>query len=537
MSSVPVETDSTPGSTEPAPGAPKVAGRGAAWNASWNAFSTLWTIGISFVIAPLLIHTMGTDQYGILLLIWSVTGVLGLVGFGFGEATLRYIAHYFGEGSLGDVNRIMGATLTFYLLICAAVLTAMFAAAPSVASWFGMSMSAHDQLAWLLRLAGVIFVLRAVTQTYASVPMALQRYDINSKIGVVQSVVRSAGYIVLALAGFGIFHLVLWDAIVQVGVLAAQGAVIRSIAPGLTLMPSLSLRGLAEISGFSVFSFLTYAFHMMQRESAKMILGAQLGPSPVAYLGTPDNVAQRIHMVVASGSETLMPRFSANRDREVAKALFWNGTWASLVISLIFLLPLIVLLPDFLKLWISPAFARESALVGQLVAFSYISQGAYAPAATYFRGTGRPWRVTIVIFFAGIFTLGASLLLVPQYGVAGVGYAYVLGSVPAFFGMIDGWYYMFGRTSTARLMRLAALPILMGLVGFAISMAVRSRFGDVGWIALFAMGGAFTALTAGLIVGADAALGGPDAPSRQFLGKLESLQRRILVPLRLRAAR
>ena len=506
--------------------------RGAAWNAGWNAFATLWTIGISFVIAPLLIHTMGTDQYGILLLVWSVTGILGLVGFGFGEATLRYIAHYFGDGSLDDVNRIMGATLSFYLLICAVLLTGLFALAPSIVPWFNLSTAAQAQFAWLLRLAGVIFVLRAVTQSYAAVPMALQRYDINSKINVVQSVVRSAGYIVLALNHRGIVHLVVWDVVTQAGTLLVHATVIRAIAPGVTLRPSLSLRGLAEISGFSIFSFLTYAFHMMQREAPKMVLGATLGPSPVAYLGTPDNVAQRLHMVVASGSETLMPRFSANRNSEVAKSLFWNATWASLVISLVFLLPLMVLLPDFLSLWISPEFARESALVGQLVALSYISQGAYAPAATFFRGTGKPSRVTAVILFAGLITLVASLVLTPKYGVVGVGYAYVLGSLPALVGVVDGWYYMFGRSSMSGLMRLIGLPLLIAGLVFGLTFAVRSWVGEVGWLQLFGLGTVFAIVTGVSIIGTDWAIGGVDAPSRQFIDKISSSKRMILRPLR-----
>lgn len=493
---------------------------GAMSNAGWNAFSTLWSIVISFVIAPVLIHNMGTDQYGILLLVWSVTGILGLVGFGFGEATLRYVAHYFGEGSIAGVNRIMGATLSFYLVICIVVCIGLFTAAPLVVGLFNIPPSEHHLVGWLLRLSAVVFSLNAVSLTYGAIPMALHRYDISSKVGVIQNVVRSVGYILLAVTKFGILHIILWDVATQAATLIAQAAIVRRISPGVKLLPSLSFAGLREIVGFSVFSFLTFAFHKVQREAGKIILGAQLGPSPVAYLGTPDNVAQRLHMIVASGSETLMPRFSANRDSKMARALFGNGTWASLVISLVLLLPMVVLLPDFLRLWINPEFARESAALGQLVALSYITQGAYAPAATFFRGTGRPWLVTVVIFFAGLVTLLGSLLLIRKYGVIGVGYAYVLGSVPAFFGLLHGWFHMFGPSSVRSLMRLVGLPLLMAGIAFWIEQIIRGWFGGVNWFGLFGLGGLFTALTALLILAADWAAGGADAPSKQFLEKI-----------------
>jgi O-antigen/teichoic acid export membrane protein len=258
---------------------------------------------------------------------------------------------------------------------------------------------------------------------------------------------------------------------------------------------------------------------MMHRESGKLALGTYIGPSPVAYLGTPDNVSQRIHMIVASGSETLLPRFSANRDPKVAQALFLNGTWAALAISIILFIPLIVLMPDFLRLWISPDFARESAAVGQLAALSYITQGAFAPPATFFRGSGKPWFVTIVIAFAGIATLLFSLLLIPAHGVLGVGYAYLLGSIAPFLGVVIGWFYMFGSSSIIPLIRSVGLPVLMGGIAFAAESFIRNWAADLSWVGLFAFGGFFAGLAGLLVLGVDWVLGG-DSPSKALLKRI-----------------
>jgi O-antigen/teichoic acid export membrane protein len=489
-------------------------------NASWNALFTLWSIVISFVLAPLLIHKLGTGEYGLLLLVWSFTGILGLVGFGFGEATLRYIAHYFGEDDIGGVNRIMGATLTLYLAICGAVAVGLSTGAPVVVQWLSVPDDQRIGVIGLLRLSALIWAIRAIFVTHSSVLMALQRYDLNTKLGVGQSLLRAGGYVGLALTGFGVFHLVLWEAISQAVVFIVQIFVLRRVAPGVRLLPSLSFKGLPEIAGFSLFSFLTYGFLMMQRESGKMILAAKLGTAPVAYLGTPDNVAHRIHMVVASGSETLMPRFSANRDPGLARSLLANGTWSALVLSLVFLVPLIVLMPDFLRLWISPEFALESAVVGQWVALAYITQGAYTPVATFFRGRGQPSRVTLVVACAGLITLTSSVWLIPRHGVVGVGYAYVLGAVPSLVGLIHAWFHVFGRGSLPVLLRVVALPLFMAAAAGLIQYLIRSVCGIVSWMGLLALGGLFFAIACGLIFGADWTFGGGECPSRQCLRKL-----------------
>lgn len=494
--------------------------RGPMTNAAWNVFASVWSMAISFVLAPLIIHRLGTEQYGILLLVWSVTGILGVMNIGMGEATLRYVAHYYSRGEIVAVNRVMGSSLSLMLVVSMVVAGGFLFATPLVAKLVGSSVADADLLFWLLRISALIVVLNVFSWTYSSVPMALHRYDILSKINMVQNVVRSGGYVLLVIGKLGVLHLLLWDLVTQAATLGAYVVTVRRITPDVRLLPSMSFDGLREIFGYSLSSLFCFMFLKVRNESGKILLGNQLGASPVAFLGTPDNLANRIHVLVASASETLMPRFSAERDPKTARELFLNSTWGSTVSSLVFLLPLIVLLPDFLRLWIGPGFARESATVGQWVALSYILHGAYAPAGAYFRGIGKPWFVTILIGFEGLLIVLFSLLLIPRYGLAGVGYAYVISSVPAVFGLLHCWYSLFGRLSAGGLMRAVGLPALLGVGAAVVEYAVLGCFDRVTWFRWFVLGGSFVSLTGLLVFGADWVLGGTGAPSKRFVEKI-----------------
>jgi O-antigen/teichoic acid export membrane protein len=294
----------------------------------------------------------------------------------------------------------------------------------------------------------------------------------------------------------------------------------------------MSFNGLREIFSYSVSSLFCFIFLKVRCEAGKIVLGTQLGASPVAYLGTPDNVANRLHVLVSSGAETLLPRFSAERQSSVAQRLFLNATWASLVSSLVLLLPLVLLFPDFLRLWIGAEFARESALVGQLVAISYIFHGAYAPAGAYFRGIGRPWLVTLVVGLAAGTILLGSVLLIPSHGVAGVGYAYALGSVPALIGLVHCWFYLFGR-EWGGLLRSVGLPLVLAGAVMLLERTVLTWLLPLTWVSLAGLGMAFVALMSLALFGADWLLGGENPPSRQFLGnvlrsrRVMSLKRRL----------
>jgi O-antigen/teichoic acid export membrane protein len=493
--------------------------RGAFANAGWNAFSTAWGIAISFLISPVLIHNLGTPHYGTLLLVWSITGVLGVVGFGFGEATLRYVAYHHGAGNIAGVNRVFGSTLSFYIFVCAGILLLLFPFAPAVAAY--MKVPPHEQhtVAWLLRIATITFSVGMIASAFAAVPMALQRYDLSSKIGITQNVIRSSGYILLAVFGFGVLHLIVWDLFISLAVLALQTVVARRLIPQARLAPTFSFSGIREILGYSSFSFLTHVFHTMYRESGKLMLGGSGSSSRVAYLGTPESIAYRIYMVIISASETLVPKFSANKDPAAAQNLVANGTWSVIAASATLLIPLTVLMPDFLKLWINAEFAHESSAVGQMMALSFIAPAAFSPLATFFRGSGRPWFVTVVMALVGITVLLGCLLLLPSKGVDGVGIAYVVSSFPWLLGLLLGWLYLFGLSSMPSLIRSAGLPLVLAGVALGLQWFIRGWFGGLTWFGLIGLGASFAALTALGIFGVDFVLGGK-SPSRYLLERL-----------------
>ena len=171
--------------------------RGAITNAGWNAFSTVCSIGISFVITPFLIFHLGAAQYGILLLIWSFTGILCLTNFGLGEATLRYVAFYYGDRDIAGINRVFNATLSFYIILCVIVSALVWPTAPIIVNFIKVSSNDHHLIEWLLRLSALVFSMTILTHAFGAIPMALHRYDITAKINIAQSLVRSLGYIFL----------------------------------------------------------------------------------------------------------------------------------------------------------------------------------------------------------------------------------------------------------------------------------------------------------------------------------------------------
>jgi len=488
-------------------------------NAGWNTFGTLFSMIIAFVLAPLLIHRLGVDQWGLLLLVWSVAGVLGLANFGMGEATLRYVAHYYADGDFAGVNRVLGATLTFYLLVCGLISGVVWAATPIVAQWMKVPEHGHYPVEALLRMTTLLFSAGMIANAFRAIPMALHRYDISSGIGLIEGIVRSSGLVLLVVAGLGVVDLVAWEVLVAIAGLVVHVIIARRLVPGIRWLPSMSLAGIREIIGYSMFTFMTHMFLVVYREAGRLLLGNRLGTASVAYLGTPDSIAYRLHMIVVSGIETLVPRFSASRDPENTKVLLITSTWAVFASAVVLYLPLAVLMPDLLRLWISPEFAHESGEVGRLLTLGLAGAVAFAPIATLFRGLGKPGFVTGVMAVAGMVVLTGSVLLIPSLGVLGVGYAYLLATIAWFGGLWVGWVHLYRRGALAVLSRVALLPLALGCCLGFVEVGLRNWCGELGWIGLLLMGAVYAVAGALAVVGADLAVGGA-SPARLVLGRL-----------------
>lgn len=493
--------------------------RGLLSNAGWNAFGTLFNIVITFLLAPLLIHRLGVDQWGLLLLVWSLAGVLGVANFGFGEASLRFVAHHHAEGDLAGVNRVFGATLTYYLSICTLITGVLWVVAPIVAQWVKVPTGADYPTEWLVRLAAVLFSVGMIANAFRVIPMALRRYDISSKVGAIQGAVRSIGLILLVLAHLSVLYLVVWEVIVIGAVLVAQVLIARGMLPGLRWLPSMSLTGIREIIGYSMYSFLTHIFLMMWREGPKLLMGNRIGTTGVAYFGTPDSISNRLHMIVVSAIETLVPRFSAPEQRESGKLLLTLATWSAFACGAILYVPLAVLMPDLLRLWINPEFARQSGLVGQILTFSLVGPLGYSAIATLFRGINKPAFVTAVMVVVAILVVVASLLLMPGWGVMGVAWAYLMGTAAWLGGLVHGWRWLYGQGSLLVLLRVAGLPLAVGCGLVFAQTSLRNWWGEPGWIGLFLMGWVFATMGAVVVVGCDLLLGGA-SPARLVLERL-----------------
>ena len=180
-------------------------------NTTWNIFSAVWSTVVTFFLTPFLISHLGTDHYGLFILIMTVSGLMGIMNLGLGEATLRYVAYYYGRDDLTGINRVVSATFSVYILTGLIGWTVLFLGASGVANLLALPAAEHELGVRLIRLAAVNFSLGLIFSAFGTIPQALQRYDISTKVNIAQSLFNVSGIVIILMNGLGIYEIVIWS--------------------------------------------------------------------------------------------------------------------------------------------------------------------------------------------------------------------------------------------------------------------------------------------------------------------------------------
>jgi O-antigen/teichoic acid export membrane protein len=481
-------------------------------NAIWNIFLRVWTLVIAFFLTPFLIGKLSTYYYGFYVIIMSISGFMSVLNFGMGEAALRFVAFYHGRGDMIGIKRTVGSVFSIYLLIGTLGALIVYVGAVPIIGLFKISSEEINLGKNLLQMTAFTFLFECFGASFSAIPTALQRFDIKTKLSIAQSIFQISGTVILLLIGYGIYALVLWNLIVTILVQIANVIIGKRLIPALTIGPSFSREGIREVFHYSFFSMLTNIFGIMWANADRLLIGAFVSPNAVAFLSVPQQMVFRGNMLITGASAALLPRFSTMDDNSKVQRLFLDSTFLLLASTIIIFVPTTVLLPDFLRLWITPEFSLESSLIGQIIAGSYIVRGAFYPFHMLFGGMNKPYLLTLHSLTNALIGVTINIILIPKIGLLGAGYSFLVTACVGFFTLMLAWRYVLKNTSFKALIRPVLLPVSLAIILLVLCFGIHHIFWkELGWLALIIEGVLYALLSALTVLGLEYLIGKRDS--------------------------
>ena len=406
-------------------------------------------VGVFLFLTPFAARQLGTEQFGLWSLMWSMVGVLGLVDMGVSSAVVKFIADARGNQD-GDRSRHLYSTFFWVQTTLAlVVLLSAVAITPVLRHIFIIPDS-------LQRTASIVFGVLSF-RVATGMPFGLfvgllagHRKQAYSSIIKTFSIL-TYGVFVFFMLNYSPTAISL--AISNIIIHLLSNAVIIAVAcrtvPDFTIRPALFSRSLVkEISLFSGAAFMVQISSLLYTRVDIFIVQRFLSLTNVAHYTVAMQTISRGALFCKQMTSALTPLIAEMKganDAQSIRLILRKGTKLNTALTTPLMGGLIWLASDLIQSWMGPEFAESVLPMRLLAGVAWIS-AICGVSSTVLTMTGYQKREAILTVTGQIMNVALTLLLVRRFGLGGVAFASLVSGLS--IGIMTIWF-------TVRLLKLS----------------------------------------------------------------------------------
>ncbi|WP_394752358.1 flippase [Crenothrix sp.] len=444
-------------------------------NTTYNLLGSILPLAVSLFTTPIYLSLIGEARYGVLAIVWLLLGYFGLFDLGLGRATAQRIAAL-RDSTDGERAKTFWTALILNMGLGVGGGVLIW----PVASYFFAHIFKIDEALRPEVQAAVPWLILAVPMATLSGVLsgALQGRERFFELNVV-SVFGTILFQILPLAAAMLLG-------ADLGVLLPAALCTRL----LTLLilfwrcwqhvfrdytPTFAKAQAGQLLRFGGWVTLSSFVSPMMVILDRFIIGAMSSAKDVTIYTVPFQLSERSVLISSALNSALFPRFAAVGFEEEQR-LANNGLRVLVTVMTPLVAAGILLMEPFLGWWISPAFAQESARVGQVILLGFWFNSLAGIPYAQLQARGRPDLVAKchlmeVLPYFGLLYLGLS-----NVGLVGAAMAFSL-RVFIDFALLAGLAGILKQS-----FHLLLVPVLLLEAAFWIT--TQASFGQPDWLAL-----------------------------------------------------
>lgn len=475
-----------------------------------------------FVMVPIALAYLGSEQYGLLHLVGSLVNYLALANLGTGTAVMRAVAEARGGERRQDLGATVSTAFAFYLAIGLLGLGAAAILLPHLPQVFRLTEAQAHLGRQLLLLGFAGAALTLPLSVYRGVLVGRERFDLTNLVQIGQT----AAWLLLGAAtlwnGGGLLAFLAAQTLLQVAAGLATAWLAHREVPGLRLsLRSVSLGELRQLLSFGCFVFFVQMAAQVSQQKDALIIGAVLPLGAIAIHAVGLRLADIAREIPSQVGRLLPPLIArlhpAGQAEELKQVLLESTKWLA-VIALTAALPLFAFAGPFIRAWVGAGF-EAAVSVTLLLAGACAVSVAQTPAGYVLMLKGRHRQLAGIALACSLANIALSLVLVRPLGIVGVALGTALPALVTDAGVYVPLACRLVRLPVKRLLREAVLPAVVPALFAYVPAAWAAGLPALQSLPGSMLGMAATAL---LYLALVAGLGLSAADRRRYLGHLRA---------------
>lgn len=348
----------------------------------WTFMGQVLPLGVSLFTTPFVIRLLGSESYGVLVLVLLIPAYFNFADFGMSLGSTKFGSEAYAEGSKKEEGEVVRTAALISLLSSLPIAILIFIFSFFIVEWFKVPAYLQSEASLALKFASITFVLNFLSGIFNTPQLSRLRMDLNTFVNAGFRIIGLIATPIILYLGGGIagalFALMLASFLTLTGHIFISGRLLKelfrlSINQNF-IKPLLKFGGALVISGIA-------AILLVNLE--KVVLARVISIEALAYYSVAFTFANMATMFSSAMVQSLLPAFSQLLKPEKKDEL--NKLFSrSLRVNIIGLIPLIMFLffvaKPFFTIWAGENFGRESSMPFYVLLFGlFFNVIAYIP--------------------------------------------------------------------------------------------------------------------------------------------------------------
>lgn len=400
-----------------------------------NWASLVVSVAIAFFVTPIVVHTLGTELYGVWILIASLTGYFSVLDFGVNTALVRFISSSEAQNDLGQAQKVYSTSLAIFAVFSSGLLIFSLIFGFFFQSIFGLSHLPQFYLYAVFLTAAIDFAFGLLFSVFRGSLSGLQEFKFINGSSIVINIVKSIAVVYLLKHGYGLLALAMLQVVATLARAICQYWRIKIRYTFLRFRrDSVQRDTIKLLYSYSIYSFVIAIALKLLFYTDALVIGSMIGISEVTYYSIPASILDYFEKFIWAMIAVLVPVISSNEATGEGNSnvnLYIQGTRYSLLLIVPIVITLYFYGSNLIYLWMGPEIGSRSQWVLKLLLIGFGIATSQLIAHGILKGISRHKVLAFILSIEALANLGLSVALAKSYGIEGVAFGTMLPLIGA----------------------------------------------------------------------------------------------------------
>lgn len=393
---------------------------------AWNLLGLTSPLVAAIAAIPLLVSALGAEKFGILAIVWIVTGYAGTLDLGLSRALTKFVSEELGQGTARNISRYSWVVFSANWVVGVVSGIVLYVLSPWLASSvFRVSTNFQSEAITALRWLALILPFVIQTSSFFGLLEAFQRFDLINLVRTPLGLLNILGPLAVVYFSPSVAYVVQLLAISRLVAWSILGITcLRFVQRPSTSFFSLGLlRPLLRFGGWLTLSSIVVPL-MMYLD--RILIAASIGLEAVAYYTVPYDVLAKLLVISIAVTSALLPALGRvnSRDPNATANLFAQGFNTILALTAPVLASVSLLAQEILRNWVGDAFASQGAMPAKIVAIGVLIGSVSRIPWIYLQSRGETKSIAIIHLLELPLFIALLWILIDAAGILGAATAW-----------------------------------------------------------------------------------------------------------------